>query len=141
MKKIKLFSFEVSSFLSTHKMEMITTIITYVNYYFPHYQTRFYCDNFIKSCLVYKYLHDKYFASNINFDQIIYRLTEVRNSCRSNSAIMSNHLIFSNAFRAFWKNYRTGRGCVHVVDTPFQECEVLGLLTGIVYWSLHRGVV
>ena len=111
---------------------MITTIKTYVYYYSPIYQTRFYCDNFIKSCLVYKYLHDKYFSSSIDFDQIIYRLTEARNSFRSNSAIMSNHLILSNAFRAFWKNYIMGLGCVYVVDTPCQECEVLGLLTGIV---------
>ena len=89
---------------------MITTIITYVKYYVPHYQTRFYCDNFIKSCLVYKYLHDKYFSSNLDFDQIIYRLTDERNSCRSNSDVVSNHLISSNAFRAFWKQYRKGRG-------------------------------
>ena len=120
---------------------MITTIITYVNYYFPHYQTRFYCDNFIKSFLVYKYLHDKYFTTNIDFDQIIYRLTESRNSCRSHSVVMTNHLIFSNVFRAFSKQYRMGRGCVYISDTLFQECEVLGYLTGIIYWALHRGVV
>lgn len=120
---------------------MITTIITYVKYYVPHYQTGFYCDNFIKSCLVYKYLHDKYFSSNLDFDQIIYRLTDERNSCRSNSDVVSNHLISSNAFRAFWKQYRKGRGCVYIVDTPCQECEVLGYLTGILYWALYRGVV
>ena len=120
---------------------MITTIISYVNYYFPHYKTKFYDYNFIKSCLVYKYLHDKYFSSNMDFDQIIYRLTEVRNSFKTNSVILSNHLIFSIAFRAFWKQYHMGRGCIYVADTPFQECEVLGYLTGIVYWCFHRGVV
>ena len=54
---------------------------------------------------------------------------------------MTNHLIFSNVFRAFSKQYRMGRGCVYISDTPFQECEVLGYLTGIIYWALHRGVV
>ena len=120
---------------------MITTIISYVNYYFPHYKTKFYDYNFIKSCLVYKYLHDKYFSSNMDFDQIIYRLTEVRNSFKTNSVILSNHLMFSIAFCAFWKQYHMGRGCIYVADTPFQECEVLGYLTGIVYWCFHRGVV
>ena len=84
---------------------MITTIINYVNYYFPHYKTKFYCDNVIKSCLVYKYLYEKYFSSNLDMDQIIYRLTEVRNSFKTNSVILLNHLIFSIAFRAFWKQY------------------------------------
>ena len=74
-------------------------------------------------------------------DQIIYKLTEARNSCKSNTTTLSNHLIFSLAFRAFWKQYRMGRGCVYVADSPFQECEVLGYLTGIVYRALHRGVV
>ena len=74
-------------------------------------------------------------------DQIIYRLNKTRNSFKTNSIILVNHLIFSTASRAFWKQYRIGRGCVYVADIPFQECEVLGYLTGIVYWALHRGVV
>ena len=77
----------------------------------------------------------------MDFDQIIYRLTEVRNSFKTNSAILSNDLILSITFRAFWKQYRMGRGCVYVADTPFQESEVLRYLTGIVYWCFHRGVV
>ena len=120
---------------------MIKTIVAYVNYYFPTYKTQFYCDNFIKSCVVYKYLYAKYFSQNLDMNQITYRLTEARNSCKSNSATLSNHLIFSVAFRSFWKQYRIGRGCVYVADTPFQECKVLGYLTGIVYWCFHRGVV
>ena len=108
---------------------MITTIISYVNYYFTHYKTKFYCDNFIKSCLVYKYLYEKYFSRNLDMDHIIYRLTEARNSCISNSAILSNHLIFSTAFRAFWKQCRIGRGCVYVANTCLQEYETFGFLT------------
>ena len=73
--------------------------------------------------------------------ELRYKLTEARNNCKSNSAILSNHLIISLAFRAFWKQYRIGRGCVYVADTSFKEFEVLGYLTGIVYWCFHRGVV
>ena len=120
---------------------MITTIISYVNYHFPHYKTKFYCDNFMKSCLVYKYLCEKHFLRNLDMDKIVHRLTEARNSCISNSSILSIHFIFSTAFRAFWKQYRMGRGCVYVSETPFQECEVLGYLTGIIYWCFHGGVV
>ena len=44
------------------------------------------------------------------------------------------------AFREFWKHYHKGRGCVYVFNSPFKN-EVLGYLTGIVYWFFHRGVV
>ena len=54
---------------------------------------------------------------------------------------MKNHLIFNLAFKAFWKHFRIGRGCVYTFNTPFKECEVLGYLTGIIYWFFHRGVV
>ena len=72
---------------------------------------------------------------------IIYRLTEARHYLNSNSSILTNHLIFSLAFKAFWKHYRIGRGYVYAVNTPFKECEVLGYLTGIIYWCFHRGIV
>ena len=115
-----------------------------MNYYFPSFKKRYktssYDDNFIKSCLVYMYLYEKYISKNLDFDQIIYRLTEAQNNCKSNSVILSNHLIFSLAFRSFWKQYRMGRGCFYVAFTPFQEYEVLGYLTGIVYWCFHGGI-
>ena len=76
-----------------------------------------------------------------HIDQIIYRLTEARHYLNSNSNIITNHLIFNLAFKAFWKHYRIGRGCVYTFNTPFKECEVIGYLTGIVYWFFHRGVV
>ena len=145
-RKIKIKRNYISFFLSVHKIEirepqMIKTIVAYVNYYFPTYKTPFYCDNFIKSCLVYQHLYGKYFTQNLDRNQIIYRLSDAKHSCRSNSNVLSNHVIFSLAFRAFWKQYRIGQGCVYVADTPFQKCEVLGYLTGIVYWCFHRGVV
>ena len=120
---------------------MISTIVEYVNFYFPSNKTQFYPDNFIKACLVYQFLYAKYFTQKLDINQIIYKLTDARHSLRSNSAVLANHLIFSLAFHAFWKQYRIGRGCFYVADTPFKEFEVLGYLTGIVYWCFHRGVV
>ena len=120
---------------------MISTIVAYVNFYFPTYKTQFYSDNFIKACLVYQFLYVKYFSQKLDINQIIYKLTEARHYLDSNSNILTNHLIFSLAFRAFWKHYRIGRGCVYAINTPFKECEVLGYLTGIIYWCFHRGVI
>ena len=80
---------------------MIKTIVAYVNFYFPTYKTQFYPDNFIKACLVYQFLYAKYFTQKLDINQIIYRLTDYIHSCRSNSSILSNHLIFSLAFENF----------------------------------------
>ena len=120
---------------------MINRIVAYVNFYFPTYKTQFYPDDFIKACLVYQFLYAKYFTQKLDINQIIYRLTDYIHSCISNSSILTNHLIFSLAFREFWKQYRLSRGCVYVVNTPFKESEVLGYLTGIVYWCFHRGII
>ena len=120
---------------------MIKTIVEYVNFYFPSYKSQYYPDNFIKSCLIYQFLYAKYFTQNLDLNQIIYRLSDSRNSCRSNSSILANHLIFNLSFREFWKQYSLGRGCVYVINSPFKESEVLGYLTGISYWCFHRGVV
>ena len=120
---------------------MINTIVAYVNFYFPTYKTQFYPDNFIKACLVYQFLYAKYFTQKLDINQIIYRLSDARHSCRSNSSILANHLIFSLAFRSFRKRYRLGRGCVYAINSPFRKYELLGLLTGIVYWCFHRRVV
>ena len=122
-------------------IEMINRIVSYVNFYFPNYKTQSYPDNFIKSCLVYQFLYVKYFKQKLDLDQIIYKLSDYKHSCRSNSSVLANHLIFNLAFREFWKHYSLGRGCVYAIGTPFKESEVLGYLTGIVYWCFHRGVV
>ena len=113
---------------------MISTIVEYVNFYFPTYKTQFYPDNFIKACLVYQFLYSKYFTQNLDISQIIYKLSGDRYSLISNSPTISNHLIFNLAFKAFWKHYKIGRGCVYVFNSPFKESAVLGYLTGIIYW-------
>ena len=120
---------------------MIKSIVAYVNLYFPTYKTEFYPNNFIKACLVYQFLYAKYFTQRLDIDQIIYRLTQARNYLNSDSNIIKNHLIFNLAFKAFWKQYHIDRGCVYTFNTPFKECEVLGYLTGIIYWFFHRRVV
>ena len=119
---------------------MIESIVAFVNFYFPSHKTKFYDDNFIKACLVYQYLYIKYFTQRLNLDQIIYKLSDWRHNCRSNSSILSNHLIFNLAFREFWKHYHLGRGCVYTFNSPLKS-EVLGYLTGIIYWCFHRGVI
>ena len=120
---------------------MIKSIVTYVNFCFPTYKTQFYSDNFIKACLVYQFLYIKYFTQKLDIEQIIYILTEARHYLNSDSNIITNHLIFSLAFKAFWKQYHIGRGCVYTINTPFKETEVLGYLTGTFYCFFHRGVV
>ena len=120
---------------------MINTIVEYVNYYFPSNKSQIYTNNFIKACLVYKFLYEKYFTQKMDINQIIYRLLGDRHSLRSNSPTLTNHLIFNLAFKAFWKQYKIGRGCVYTFNSPFKESEVLGYLTGIIYWMFHRGVV
>ena len=120
---------------------MINLIVQYVKFYFPSYKSQSYDDNFIKACLVYKYLYLKHFKKKLDMEEIKYILLEGKDFFRSNSPIMANHLIFSLAFRAFWKRYRIGRGYVYALDSPFKESETLGYLTGIIYWFFHTGVV
>ena len=120
---------------------MIKSIAEYVNLYFPTYKTQLYPENFIKACLIYQFLYAKYFSQKLDIDQIIYRLTEARHYLNSDSDIITNHLIFSLAFRAFLKHYRIGRGFVYAINSPFKECEVLGYLTGIIYWIFHKGII
>ena len=120
---------------------MVNRIVAYVNFYFPTCKTQFYPDNFIRSCLVYQFLYINYFNKRLEINQIIYRLSDSRHNCRSISPTLADHLIFSLAFREFWKQYRLGRGCVYTFNTPFKEFEILGFLTGIIYWCFHKGVV
>ena len=102
-----------------HKIEMLKSIVAYVNFYFSTYKTKFYPNNFIKACLVYQFLYAKYFTQKLDINQIIYRLSDSRHNCRSISPTLDNHLIFSLAFREFWKQYRLGRGCVYTINSPF----------------------
>ena len=120
---------------------MLERIVAYVRYYFPQSKTDFYDDNFIKACLVYKFLCFNLLNKNIDINNIIHWLSDYRHSCKATSPVLANHLIFSLAFNEFWKYYHKGRGYVYVIDTPFKECETLGFLTGITYWIFHKGVV
>ena len=120
---------------------MLENIVAFVKYYFPQSKTDFYDDYFIKACLVYKFLCFNFLNKNMDVNNIIHWLSVYRHSCKSKSSVLANHKIFTLAFREFWKYYKMGRGYVYVIDTPFKECETLGLLTGVVYWFFHKGVV
>ena len=119
---------------------MLKEIVAYVNYCFPTAKTQFYCDNFIKACLVYQFLYAKYFSQTMDLDKIIYKLSNYRHTIKTKSEILTNHLIFNLAFRAFWNHYKIGRGSVYVFDSFIKENEVIGYLTGILYWVFHSGV-
>ena len=47
--------------------------------------------------------------------------------------------MFYKAFKSFYNHYKIGRGCVYVFDSPINS-EVLGYLTGILYWIFHKGL-
>ena len=85
---------------------MIDHIVFYVISNFPYFKSEPYDDNYIKACLVYKYLYEKYFNQSLDIEHIKYILTEWRYSCRSNSPIIANHLIFSLAFENFGKDIK-----------------------------------
>lgn len=58
---------------------MINTIIEYVNHYFKH-KSNMYSDDFIRYCLVFKFLYEKYFTSKIEWNAILYKLFLERDS-------------------------------------------------------------
>ena len=60
---------------------------------------------------------------------------------RKGKGVLTNHMIFNLGFKAFWNHFKLGRGSVYVFDSRFQENEVIGYLTGILYWIFHTGVV
>lgn len=120
---------------------MLKEITAYVNFRFPAVKTQFYNDNFIKACLVHEFLYAKYFNQTIDLSKIIYDLSGYRYTLLSKSEILANHLIFNLGFRSFWDKYKLGRGSFYVFDTSYQENEVIGYLTGILYWVFHSGVV
>ena len=119
---------------------MLKEIVAYVNFRFPAAKSQFYDDNFIKACLVYQFLYAKYFSRVIDLNSIINKLSADSHSIRTKSRVLTNHLIFNLGFKAFWSHFKLGRGCVYVFDSGFQENEVIGYLTGILYWVFHSGV-
>lgn len=66
---------------------------------------------------------------------IITILDRYKNVCKSSSSVITNHRIFSRAFKEFWIDHNKGRGYVYVFDSPFKNWELLGLITGITYWK------
>ena len=128
---------------------MLKTIVDYVNY---KYQ---FCDNidspflsrdlnanecYIKSCLVYKNLHEIYNRSNISLHEVMMIMDVTDFLFMSKSPVLKNHLIFHHAFKTFWKQHKKGRSEIYVFDTTIRS-SILGFVTGVVYWFFHKGVV
>ena len=116
---------------------MIKTIVQYVNFYYPKIKNIKHSEDIIKTALVYQFLYEHYVRDFISLETIIYKLDYL--PIKSNSSIIKNHLIFLRAFKSFRKNYKAGRGCVYLFDFPIKS-EVLGYLTGILYWIFHKGL-
>ena len=104
---------------------MLKSIINYVNY---NYQ---FCENiaspflskdekanecFIKSCLVYKNLHEIYNRDNITLLEIMIIMDVTDFLITSSSPVLKNHLIFHHAFKTFWKQHRKGRPDIYVLN-------------------------
>ena len=118
---------------------MIKTIVHYVNFYYPPpFKNTIFSEDEIKSALVYRYLYETTFKKNISLERIISKLEGL--PVNTKSKILRNHLIFHRAFKSFYKHYNLGRGCVYVFDSPIKS-EVLGYLTGILYWIFHKGII
>ena len=128
---------------------MLKTLINYVNY---NYQL---CENidshllscdinanesFIKSCLVYKNLHEIYNRGNISLQEVMVIMDVTDFLFITNSPVLKNHFIFHHAFKTFWKRHKKGRSEIYVADTTIRS-SILGFVTGVVYWFFHKGVV
>ena len=116
---------------------MIKTIVNYVNFYYPTIKNIKHSEDIIKTALVYRFLYEHYVKDYITLETIIYKLDIL--PIKSDSLIIRNHLIFHRAFKSFYKHYKAGRGCVYLFDSPIKS-EVLGYLTGILYWILNKGL-
>ena len=116
---------------------MIKTIVHYVNFYYPTIKNIKYSEDIIKTALIYRFLYEHYVKDFISLEKIIYKIDYC--SIKSNSSIIRNHLIFHRAFKSFYKHYKAGRGCVYLFDSPIKS-EVLGYLSGILYWIFHKGI-
>ena len=117
---------------------MINTIVHYVNFYYPQLKDLQYSENLIKTALIYRFLYESTFRKHITIETIIYKLEN--RSIKSNNRVLNNHLMFYRAFKSFHKHYKRGRGSVYVFDSPINS-EVLGYLTGIIYWIFHKGLI
>ena len=128
---------------------MLKTIIDYVNY---NYQFSENIDSpflsrdlnanesYIKSCLVYKNLHEIYNRRNISLHEVMMIMDVTDFLFITNSPVLKNHLIFHHAFKTFWKKHKKGRPEIYVFDTTIRS-SILGFVTGVVYCFFHEGVV
>ena len=116
---------------------MINTIVHYVNFYYPTIKNLNYSEDIIKTALIYRFLYEHFVKDYITLKAIINKLDIL--PIKSNSSIIRNHLIFHRAFKSFYKHYKAGRGSVYVFDFPIKS-EVIGYLTGILYWIFHKGI-
>lgn len=122
---------------------MIKTIVNYVNFHFSKIIPEGYSDETYKAALIYEFLYEHYIdpkgfgekRSEI-FKSLLYNINYPE--IKTNNSIIRNHLIFLKAFKNFYEVYKVGRGCVYLFDFPIKS-EVLGFLTGIIYWCFHRG--
>lgn len=114
---------------------MIDSIIEYVKYYYKIQNHLPYSKDIIKSALIFRYLYESYLKDTIPLESAIYYLNTL--PIKSESRVIRNHLIFHRAFKTFRKKYKVGRGCVYVFDCPIKS-EVLGFLTGIIYWVFNE---
>lgn len=114
---------------------MLDSIIEYVRYYYKLQKHLPYSEDIIKSALIFRYLYEDYIKDTIPLETAIYYLNTL--PIKSESRTIRNHLIFHRAFKTFRKKYKVGRGCVYVFDCPIKS-EVLGFLTGILYWLFNE---
>ena len=128
---------------------MLKSLVNYVNY---NYQ---FCENidspllsrdinanecYIKSCLVYRNLHEIYNHHNISLLEVMMIMDVTDFLFMSKSPVLKNHKIFHHAFKTFWKQHKKGRSEIYVFDTTIRS-SFLGFVTGVVYWFFHEGVV
>ena len=128
---------------------MLKSLVNYVNY---NYQ---FCENidspflskddkanecFIKSCLVYKNLHEIYNRDNITLFEVMIIMDVTDFLFTSGSPVLKNHSIFHKAFKTFWEQQKKGRRDIYVVETTIKS-PFLGFVSGILYWFFHEGVV
>ena len=128
---------------------MLKSLVNYVNY---NYQ---FCENidspflskdeksnecFIKSCLVYKNLHEIYNRDNITLLEVMIIMDVTDFLFISSSPVLKNHLIFHKSFKTFWEQHRKGRRDIFVVDTTIKS-PFIGFITSILNFFFHEGVV
>ena len=128
---------------------MLKSIVNYVNY---NYQ---FCKNidspfpsndekanecYIKSCLVYKNLHEIYGYGNIGLQEFMMIMDVTDFLFVTGSPVLKNHVIFHQAFKSFWRRHKKGRLEIYVFDTTIGS-SCLGFITGVAYWFFHEGVV